>query len=64
MMLLYHKRLLHHLWFVPWQPNLATMFSVPLSIRSTMAARDCCEPLTKIYVNIPNMKGLNPDIAK
>ena len=29
-----------------------------------MAARDCCELLTKIYVNIPNMKGLNPDIAK
>ena len=29
-----------------------------------MAARDCCEPLTKMYVNIPNMKGLNPDIAK
>ena len=29
-----------------------------------MAARDCCEPLTKIHVNIPNMKGLNPDIAK
>ena len=28
-----------------------------------MATRDCCEPLTKIYVNIPNMKGLNPDIA-
>ena len=29
-----------------------------------MAARDGCEPLTKIYVNITNIKGLNPDIAK